>query len=610
MSRDLADEPYDPALHLTSAAEQWDDYPGSSEEEELALPAGVAPGGIVHAQQRMAGGAAVARNRMMGDDGCGLASDGALHGADEQWDGYSTGSSAEDQPPAELLAAAAALGRRARSLRVAASLCYFNAFFGMGLLLANLGPILPQIEARTGVGLGAIGFLVASRSAGYLAGCAVAGAAYDAAPARGHAMLAAAVAGAAALNAAVALCYSGASMGLALAAQGVAIGFLDTGCNVMIVRQHGRATVGPWMQSLHLFFGFGALAAPLSLAWTMGAGATPGTSFDAAFFGTAVYMAATSLPLLLLRAPPALEAAGSSADSGGGGGAAGASTAKNRSPQAAAAAAAGLEVGGGNSSSSSSSNSQQQQPLLLVASRYRRAVILLLGAFLFCYVGAEVNYGAYVLAYAQAEQGATQHAGQRLTAAYWAALALGRLGGVAASVAGVAPALLLALNSAGCIGCTLAMALAPRSGAVLWAGTIGFGLSMASQFPSALSLAARYVSISGKDQGTVNVLACSGEIVLPVLVSQLFERCGALTFAQGNVGLAVATLGAFLALRHYGEEGLRRRAEGGPDEGTPLLLPPPGAQQQQQQQQQQQRQAGGGGGAWPAAEVATAGSIN
>ena len=39
--------------------------------------------------------------------------------------------------------------------RAAASALYFNAFFGMGLLLANLGPILPQIEYRTGAGLGA-----------------------------------------------------------------------------------------------------------------------------------------------------------------------------------------------------------------------------------------------------------------------------------------------------------------------------------------------------------------------------------------------------------------------------------------------------------------------
>eukprot|EP00665_Eupelagonemidae_sp_cell47_P005664 gene5664-4948_t len=44
------------------------------------------------------------------------------------------------------------------------SALYFNAFFGMGLLLANLGPVLPEIMERTGVGVGSVGYLVAARS--------------------------------------------------------------------------------------------------------------------------------------------------------------------------------------------------------------------------------------------------------------------------------------------------------------------------------------------------------------------------------------------------------------------------------------------------------------
>ena len=41
---------------------------------------------------------------------------------------------------------AALAGGSARAQRVASSLLYFNAFFGMGLLLSNLGPILAPLS--------------------------------------------------------------------------------------------------------------------------------------------------------------------------------------------------------------------------------------------------------------------------------------------------------------------------------------------------------------------------------------------------------------------------------------------------------------------------------
>ena len=420
---------------------------------------------------------------------------------------------------------AALAGGSARAQRVASSLLYFNAFFGMGLLLSNLGPILPQLMQRTGLRMGAMGFLVASRSLGYLIGCATSGGLYDRFAARGHWLEAGGIAVASACNSAITLCYSAALLGAILLVQGVAIGFLDTGCNVMMLRQH-REGVGPWLQTLHLFFGVGAFVQPLLVSATM---ARDG-GFALAFHGTALWMVLGAAPLLMLPAPPVPAPASAS------------SVGKAGAPTAPA--------------------------------QRRRSVVLLLGAFLFTYVGTEVNYGTYILTYAQREVQITEHAGQLLTAAYWGALALGRLIAVGITLCGAPPQALIAVNCVLCTAASLVMALAPASSLVLWAGSITFGLAMASQFPSAMHLASRYTTISGTDQGIVNQAACMGEIVLPIAVSQLFERVGATTFMPGNVVLSLLSAVAFAALWAAGERSARAAAAGSEDatEATPLLL--------------------------------------
>ena len=46
-----------------------------------------------------------------------------------------------------------------KSARILSSVLYFNAFLGMGMLLSNLGPVLPQLMARTGLRIGAMGMV-------------------------------------------------------------------------------------------------------------------------------------------------------------------------------------------------------------------------------------------------------------------------------------------------------------------------------------------------------------------------------------------------------------------------------------------------------------------
>jgi MFS family permease len=45
-------------------------------------------------------------------------------------------------------------------------------------------------------------------------------------------------------------------------AQGLTMGFLDTGANIAIIWLHGDE-VGPYMQTMHLFWGIGSFVSPL-----------------------------------------------------------------------------------------------------------------------------------------------------------------------------------------------------------------------------------------------------------------------------------------------------------------------------------------------------------
>jgi fucose permease len=61
---------------------------------------------------------------------------------------------------------------------------------------------------------------------------------------------------------------------------------------------------------------------------------------------------------------------------------------------------------------------------------------------------------------------------------------------------------------------------------VIWAGTLGLGLSMASVFPTAITLAGRRLSLTGQVTGWFLVAGSLGAMSLPWVIGQLFEPVG------------------------------------------------------------------------------------
>jgi fucose permease len=386
------------------------------------------------------------------------------------------------------------------------SVFYFLVFIGMGLILANLGPVMPALIARLHVEVAVMGYIVAARALGYLLGCVLAGPMYDQYAASGNKLLSAGVVFAGLLNAAIPNVVSLLSLLGVLVLQGVAVGVFDTGCNVLMMRLHGKK-VGPWLQAMHCFFAVGALVSPLIINDAMKRAGGGGQTFDFAFYGAAAYIVLTAIGPLTMDAPLGTD------------------------DDADAAGASGV-----------------------VSGAAEWAVLILIGSNLFVYVGTETAFGAYVLTYSveQLPQAFTESDGQYLTSVFWGAMACGRL--LAIPLSTVTSSLAqLSFNYTCCIVAALWMHLRPQSAQALWGGTALFGLGMASSFPSALTLAQQYITLTGRAQGFISVMAGAGEILLPVVLAQLMQRAGAPVLMRAILVLSAAASALFLGANVAGK---------------------------------------------------------
>ena len=267
---------------------------------------------------------------------------------------------------------------------------------------------------------------------------------------------------------------------------GLAFGFLDTGCNILTMRLHSQSSLPPYLQSLHFFFGVGALLAPL-LIHSIG--------YPTAFYAMSSFAIITAVPLLFTPPPPA-------------------------TPEP----------------PPTTLNPTSKSPFPKIA--------FLTGLFLFLYVGSEVTVGGFLTTLTVTSYPASVSTGQLITSLYWGTLTLGRLLAIPLSTA-LSPPTILALNILGCTLTSLTISLSPTLN-TLWYGTALFGLAMASSFPTAINLAQSYIPVTGRVMGYVNVMACMGEVAIPVaaawmLKNGVFVECIAgLSVAQGVVvGLLV-----------------------------------------------------------------------
>jgi fucose permease len=112
-----------------------------------------------------------------------------------------------------------------------------------------------------------------------------------------------------------------------------------------------------------------------------------------------------------------------------------------------------------------------------------------------------------------------------LASVFWGALTFGRLIGIPIA-ARVGPAKILAMDVLGCSLSIGAILLWSQSIWVLWAGTAGAGLFMASIFATLMTFGGRSLAMTGQITSSFFIAASVGAIIFPWLIGQWFESVG------------------------------------------------------------------------------------
>jgi MFS transporter, FHS family, Na+ dependent glucose transporter 1 len=137
---------------------------------------------------------------------------------------------------------------------------YLASFLIVGMSLSVLGPALTELRDKSGAGIGGIGVLFMGQSLGYVCGSILGGRLYDRFD--GHRVFAGALLLLAAGLFVIPSFDTRAGLFAAFVLTGLGGAVTDLGANTMLMWEL-KAAGGRAMNLLHLFFGIGALAAPL-----------------------------------------------------------------------------------------------------------------------------------------------------------------------------------------------------------------------------------------------------------------------------------------------------------------------------------------------------------
>jgi FHS family Na+ dependent glucose MFS transporter 1 len=391
--------------------------------------------------------------------------------------------------------------------RLVCTYAYYAAFIALGLVVASLGPTLPGLAEQVGVPLSQISFLFATRSSGYLIGTLIFGRVYDHLP--GHPILSGVMVLMAAAMAMVPFSDQLMVLALVLFCIGVGEGTLDVGGNILLVWNHPE-NLGPYMNGLHFCFGVGAFLSPIVVAQMMQITGTMTWAYGA----LALLITPAALTFLLIRSPAI----------------------QKENKQA-----------------------KKQDGYTLY--------ICLVAACFFAFVGAEVGIGGWIYTYAVRQGLADETVSAYLTSGFWGALTLGRLIGIPIA-AKVRPNVILMADIAGAMGSVLLILIFPQSVTILWLGTIGAGLFIASMFATLLAFTERHIVITARVTGWFFAGSSLGAMSVPYLIGQFFERVGPhVTLYVVLIDLMIAWV-VFLILLFYA----RRVA---PHEGIAQTMPVP-----------------------------------
>lgn len=192
-----------------------------------------------------------------------------------------------------------------------------------------------------------------------------------------------------------------------------------------------------------------------------------------------------------------------------------------------------------------------------------------MGAVLFLYVGAEFGLGAWVSSYTRETADAGVFAAALLAAAYWAALALGRVFSTWYFGQGRDAVKLLTASIAGAGVASLVLVLA---GGNIWLAALaafGAGMCLGPIWPTTIAVGSRGAAATATVTAAIVTIGNAGGLAIPWLQGRILVGAGATAGVAVTVGLCMAMLALVIAFQlREGEplaesvEAAARRGEG------------------------------------------------
>ena len=364
---------------------------------------------------------------------------------------------------------------------IVATIAYYLAFIILGLTTAAAGPSLLRLADHTASPLNIISYIFVFSSLGYLIGSFFGGRIYDRFSA--HRFMSITLVVMAITCIFIPIAHSLALLLFAMFLNGLAASILDVGCNTLLLWTHGDKA-GPYLNGLHFFFGVGSLIAPLLFAQVLLAT----NDIQWLYWSFAIVSVPMAVWFWFLQEP---KHAG-------------------RTEEATSAIFPGWPV-------------------------------LVMAVLFFLYVGIELGFGNWIYTYSLSLNLENEITAARLAAAFWGAFTFGRLLGVWVSTKMRSKAI-LTMDIIGCAISIVVIIIWKDSSTMLWLGTIGIGLSMASIFPTLIMLAGERMQITGTITGWFLVGAGAGSMLLPWLIGQVFVITG----PQAMTTVLLVTLLSFI----------------------------------------------------------------
>jgi fucose permease len=364
---------------------------------------------------------------------------------------------------------------------------YLFSFVVLGVVLGMLGPALQSLRAQVGASVSGISFVFVAQSAGYLVGAVAGGRGFD--RGLGHRLLACALVLMAAGLFLVTQSRTLVALCGAFVVLGLAIGLVEVGSNTLLLWARNPASPS-MINGLHFLFGVGALLSPLLVNRSISARGT----VRLAYVVTAL-AAVLAAAVVTSRSTP--------------------------QPVDAADHARG-EVA-------------------------PRRLIVAVAVFFALYVGIEVGFSGWVATYAQSVGLGGSGTGAALTAVFWAAFTVGRLGAVGITRR-VRPIVVLVGS---CVLATVAagaLIAARGSGPPVWIATVLFAVGLSPQFASMLAFASEHLPLTGSATSGFFAAAAVGGLSVPWVIGQLLSGVGTGAFPVVMLIGGAATLAWVLVL--------------------------------------------------------------